>query len=115
MLTASIGSDPPFVQQFLDRIDVPTMFATALLVLAAIIVIRIGRALVMSAIFGAIAGGVSLGQGNEPATAGTHAAIGFGVAAITLLLIRSTRSLVKWLLITAVGIAAVLLWGMGST
>jgi len=114
-LTAAVSNDLPFVQQLLARINVPTMIAAALLVLAVIVVIRIGRALLMAAIFGSMAGGVSLGQGNEPATAGTHAAIGFGVAAVTLLLIRSTRNLIRWLLITAVGVAVLLLWGMGSS
>lgn len=113
--TASLGSELPFVREFLSHINVPTMIAAALLVLAVIVVIRIGKALVMAAIFGAIAGGVSLGEGNEPATAGTHAAIGFGVAAVTFFLIRSTRSLIRWLLITAVAVAALLLWGMGSS
>ncbi len=115
MFAQSLGSDIPLVREFLAHLNVPTMLAAALLVLAVIVVIRIGRALLMAAIFGAIAGGVSLGQGNEPATAGIHAAIGFGVAAVTLFLVRSTTSLMRWLLITAAGVGALLLWGMGTS
>lgn len=115
MLAQSLGSDIPLVREFLAHLNVPTMLAAALLVLAVIVVIRIGRALLMAAIFGAIAGGVSLGQGNEPTTAGIHAAIGFGVAAVTLFLVRSTTSLMRWLLITAAGVGALLLWGMGTS
>lgn len=114
-LAAAIGSGLPVARSLLDHIDVPSMIAAALLVVAVSLVIRIGRALLTAAVFGCIAGGVSLGQGNEPATAGTHAAIGFGAAAVTQLLIRSTRSLVRWLLITAVGVAALLFWGMGTS
>jgi hypothetical protein len=115
VLAAAIGRDLPWVREFLAHINVPTMLAAALLVLAVIVVIVIGKALLMAAIFGAVAGGVSLGQGNEPSTAGTHAAIGFGVAAVILLLVRSTRSLFRWLLITAAGVAALLFWGMGTS
>lgn len=115
MLGEAIGSDIPLVREFLAHLNFPTMFAAALLVLAVIVVIRIGRALIMAAIFGAVAGGVSYGQGSAPATAGIHAAIGFGLAAATLFLIKSTTSLMRWLLITATGVAALLLWGMGTS
>ncbi len=102
------------MEALVHDVNVPTMIAAALLVLAVIVVIRIGKALLMAAILGSIAGGVSLGQGNTPMTAGTHAAIGFGVAAVTLLLIRFTKSLMRWLLITAVGVSALFLWGLGT-
>lgn len=92
-------------------INLPTMIAAAALVIAVMVVIKIGKALLFAAMFGALAGGVSLGQGNVPATAGTHAAIGFGVAAVTLFLVKVTRSIVMWLLITAVGVSALLLYG----
>jgi hypothetical protein len=92
-------------------INVPTMIAAAALVLAVILVIKIGKVLLFAALFGAIAGGTSLGQGNTAATAGTHAAIGFGVAVITLFLIKVTRSIMLWLLITALGVGALLLYG----
>ncbi len=92
-------------------INLPAMFVAACLVLAAIIVIRIGKALVMAAIFGSIAGAASLGQGNPPMTAGAHAAIGFGVAAVTLLLVRMARSFLLWTAITGLAVAALFLWG----
>jgi hypothetical protein len=101
--------------QLLDRllagVNLPTMVAAALLVLAVIVVIRIGKALVMAALFGAIAGGASLGQGNEPSTAGAHAAIGFGVAAVTFFLVRTAKSFLMWIVITGLAVAALLLWG----
>ncbi len=99
------------LDQLLAGINLPTAIAAAFLVLAAIVVIRIGKALVMAAMFGAVAGGASLGQGNPPETAGVHAAIGFGVAAMTLFLIRFTRSLILWVVITALGVGALLLYG----
>lgn len=101
------------VPGWISRLDInlPTMIAAAALVLAVIIVIKIGKVLLFAALFGAIAGGTSLGQGNPASAAGTHAAIGFGVAVITLFLIKLTRSIMLWLLITAVGVGALLLYG----
>jgi hypothetical protein len=96
--------------EILKGVNPPTAIAAALLVLAVIVVIRIGKALLFAAMFGALAGGVSLGQGSAPSTAGTHAAIGFGVAAATLLLIKLTRSLMLWLVITGLGVAALFLY-----
>ena len=92
-------------------INVPTMIAAAALVLAVIFVIKVGKMLLFAAMFGAIAGGTSLGQGNPGSTAGMHAAIGFGVAVVTLFLVKLTRSIMLWLLITAVGVGALLLYG----
>lgn len=105
---------PDALSRFLDGINLPTAVAAAALVLLAIVVIRIGRVLVMAGIFGMLAGGVSLGQDNSPADAGVHAAIGFGVAAVTLFLIRMTKSLVLWLVITALGVGALSWFGMGG-
>lgn len=100
---------PALLDQWFAHINIPTAVAAAALVLLVLIVIRIGKVLIMAGVFGMLAGGVSLGQGHSPATAGTHAAIGFGVAAITLFFIRMTRSLVLWAVITALGIGA-LVW-----
>jgi hypothetical protein len=90
----------------LSKVDLPTAVAAAVLVLAVIVVIKIGKVLLFAAMFGAMAGGVSLGQGNRPVTAGTHAAIGFGVAAVTLLLVKLTKNLLLWLVITSAGVLA---------
>ena len=102
------------LDQFIRHINLPTAIAAAALVLLVILVIRIGRALMMAGVFGMLAGGVSLGQGTPPGTAGVHAAIGFGVAAVTLFFIRMTKSLVLWLAITALGVGALLWFGMGT-
>jgi hypothetical protein len=102
-----------YLQQFVAHINPPTLVTAVLLVFAVILVIRIGRALLMAAIFGSLAGGVSLGQGNSLKSAGAHAAIGFGVAAVTLFLVRFTRSLLLWLLVTALGVGALFLYGFG--
>lgn len=99
-----------FFQDALHQIDLPTAFAAAVLVLAVILVIKIGKVLLFAALFGATAGGVSLGQGNQPETAGVHAAIGFGVAAVTLFLIKLTKNLLLWLVITALGVGALFVW-----
>lgn len=93
-------------QDLLHQINLPTALAAAALVLVVILVIKIGKALLFAAMFGAMAGGVSLGQGNSPRTAGMHAAVGFGVAAVTLFFIRMTKSLIMWLVITGVGVIA---------
>ena len=90
----------------LRDINWPTAIAAAALVLAVIVVIRIGKALLLSAMFGAMAAGVSIGSGNSVPQAGRHAAIAFGVAALTLFLIRTTRNFILWLAITAFGVLA---------
>lgn len=102
---------PAPLGQLLANINLPTAIAAAALVLLVILVIRIGKVLIMAGVFGMLAGGVSLGQGHPPGTASAHAAIGFGVAAITLFFIRMTKSLILWVLITALGIGALLLSG----
>jgi len=100
---------PASLAQLLENLNLPTAIAAAALVLAVIVVIRIGKVLIMAGVFGMLAGGVSLGQGHSAGTAGTHAAIGFGIAALTLFIIRLTRSLLLWVVITALGIGA-LIW-----
>lgn len=102
---------PAPLGQLLANINLPTAIAAAALVLLVILVIRIGKVLIMAGVFGVLAGGVSLGQGHPPGTASAHAAIGFGVAAITLFFIRMTKSLILWVLITALGIGTLLLSG----
>ena len=96
--------------ELLKDINLPTAVTAALLVLAVILVIKIGKVLLFAAMVGALAGGVSLGQGSAPATAETHAVVGFGLAAVTLFLIKLTRSLVLWLVITGCGVAALFLY-----
>ena len=103
----------PTVDQLVANITAPTLIAAVLLVFAVIIVIRIGKALLLAGIFGALAGGASLSQGIAPGAAATRAAIGFGVAATTLFLVRFTRSLVLWPLITALGVGALVIFGVG--
>ncbi len=102
---------PAPLGQLLANINLPTAIAAAALVFLVILVIRIGKVLIMAGVFGMLAGGVSLGQGHPPGTAGAHAAIGFGVAAITLFFIRMTKSLILWVVITVLGIGALLLSG----
>jgi hypothetical protein len=101
------------VLQFLSQINPPTLIAAVLLVLAVLLVTRIGKVLLMAATVGSLAGGVSLGQGSPPRAATVHAAIGFAVAAATLFLIRFTKSLPLRLLITAAGVGVLLLYGFG--
>ena len=104
----------PIVEQLTASINAPTLIVAALLVFAVIIVIKIGKALLMAGIFGALAGGASLSQGSAPGAAASHAAVGFGVAAVTLFLIKFTRNLILWLLITALGVGALLIFGVGK-
>lgn len=101
------------IDRLIAGINLPTMIAAALLVLAVIVVIRIGKMLLMAALFGVLAGSVSLGQGHPPAQAGTHAAIGFGVAAVTMILIRVARGVLMWTLITATGVLGLILTNFG--
>lgn len=101
------------VDRFLSHVNPPTLIVAVLLVFAVVLVIKIGKVLLMAGIFGALAAGVSLGQGNPPATAGTHAAIAFGVAAVTLFLIRMAKGFLMWLLITGLGVLALLLFDVG--
>lgn len=94
------------VQDLLSKVDLPTAVAAAALVLAVIVVIKIGKVLLFAAMIGAMVAGVSLGQGNQPGTAATHSAIGFGVAAVTLFLVKLTKNLLLWLVITGAGVLA---------
>ncbi|MEO8636814.1 MAG: hypothetical protein ABI587_16180 [Gemmatimonadales bacterium] len=103
----------PTIEQLTASINAPTLIVAVLLVVAVLIVIKVGKALLMAGVFGAMAGGASLGQGNTPGIAGAHAAIGFGIAAVTLFLIKFTKSLMLWLLITALGVGAMLIFGVG--
>jgi hypothetical protein len=80
-------------------------------VLSALALIKIGRILLMAAIFGAIAGGGSLSQGNLPKTAALHAALAFGAAAVMFFLLKMAKSMVMWHVITAAGVAALLAFG----
>jgi hypothetical protein len=104
----------PSVDQFIAGINLPTAVAAAALVILVIIVIRIGKVLLMAAIFGAVAGGASLSQGSTPETAATHAAIGFGAAAVMMFIIKFTRSLLLWLVLTGAGVAALLAYGFSK-
>jgi hypothetical protein len=99
--------------QSLAAVNLPTVITAALLVLGVILVIRIGKALAMAAILGVLAGGVSLGEGNPPGLAGTHAAVGFGVAVVTLFVVKMAKSLMLIVLVAAAGVAAVLIFGAG--
>ena len=96
---------------FLSQVNTPTILAVLALVILVFLVIKIGKVLLMAAVFGAIAGGASLSQGNEPRTAAGHAAVGFAAAAIMFFLVKMAKSLVLWLLITGVGVAALVWWG----
>jgi len=95
----------------LSQFNTPTILAALALIVLVYIVIKIGKILLMAAIFGAIAGGASLSQGNEPKTAAAHAAVAFGAAAIMFFMIKLAKSIVMWLLITGVGVAALMWWG----
>lgn len=99
---------------FSRQIDLSTMVAAAFLVLAVIAVIKIGKVLLLSALFGAAVGATSLAQGSVPSAAADHAGVGFVVGAATLFLIKFTKSLLTWLLITAVGVGTLLLFGFAK-
>jgi len=101
------------IDRLIAGINLPTMVAAALLVLAVILVIRFGRMVMMAALFGVLAGGVSLGRGHPAEQAGTHAAIGFGVAAVTMFLIRIAKGLLMWTLVTAAGVLGLILTNFG--
>lgn len=91
----------PSVGHFLDHLDPPFLIVAVALVLAVILVVKIGKVVFMAAVFGALAGGVSLAQGTPSAVASSHAVIGFGVAAVMLFLIKLTKTMF-WLLIPVI-------------
>lgn len=95
-------------------VNVPTMIAAVVLVLLVLLVVKLGKVLLFAALFGGLAWGVSYGQGSGPVAAGRHAAIAFGVAALTLFLVRMARGFLMWLLITVLGVAALLLFDVGE-
>jgi hypothetical protein len=101
------------ISQLLAYLSPLSIAAAVLLVFAVIVVIKIGKALVMAGILGALVGGVSIGQGNPPMTAVTHAAIGFAAGALTLFLMKLTRTIALGFLVTAVGVAVLILFGVG--
>ena len=102
-----------WVERFLAHVNGPTLIVAVLLVFTVLLVIKFGKVLLLAGIFGALAAGVSVGQGNAPATAGTHGAIAFGVAAVTLFLIRMVKGFLMWLLITGLGVLALLTFDVG--
>lgn len=101
------------IDRLMAGINLPTMIAAALLVLAVIVAIRIGKMLLMAALFGLLAGSLSLGQGHPPAEAATHAAIGFGVAATAMILVRIARGILVWTMIMAAGILGLVFTNLG--
>jgi TonB family protein len=92
----------PSVSQILGHPDLPIMVLAVVLVLAAVLLIKLGKLLLTAGVFGASVGGASLLQGTEPQVAAIHAALGFGVATVTLVLIKLTKHLILWLLIPAI-------------
>jgi hypothetical protein len=100
----------PLLDRLMAQDDTTTMMAAAALVFAVILLVRIRGALLTAAILGGLAGGVSLGEGNPSAVAATHATIGFGLTVAALLLIKFTKSLLLLLLVTGLGIGALLLY-----
>jgi Na+/glutamate symporter len=103
----------PMIDRLIAGINLPTMIAATLLVLAVIVAIRIGKMLLMAALFGLLAGSLSLGQGHPPAQAATHAAIGFGVAATAMTLVRIARGILVWTMIMAAGILGLVFTNLG--
>jgi hypothetical protein len=101
------------IDRLIAGINPPTMIAATLLVLAVVVVIRFGKLLLTAVLFGVLVGSVSLARGHRPEQAGTHAAIGFGVAAITMLLIRIAKGVLIWTLITAAGILGLIVTNFG--
>jgi len=101
----------PSPSELLDQLKGPTVLTGIALIVLVAIVIKIGRILMMAAIFGAIAGGASFSQGNTPTTAALHAALAFGAAAVMFFLLKVAKSMAMWLLITAAGVAALLAFG----
>jgi len=100
------------IDRLTAQIDLPTAIAAALLVLAVMVIIKLGRLLLMAAVLGAVAGGVALGQGHTTENAAAHAVVGFVIAAMVLLVIKFVRNLVLWVVITALGAGALLLDGI---
>jgi hypothetical protein len=101
----------PGPAELLAQLRGPTVLSALMLIVMVAIVIKIGRILLMAAIFGAIAGGASLSQGNLPKTATVHGALAFGAAALMFFLLKVAKSMVMWLVITAAGVAALLAFG----
>jgi TonB family protein len=91
----------PSVAHFLDHLDSFALIVAVALGLAVVLLIKIGKALLIAGGLGAVAGGISLSQGTPPRVAAIHAAIGFGVAALALLLIKLTKTMF-WLLIPVI-------------
>jgi hypothetical protein len=96
----------------LHRIDAPTALAAAALVILVLVVIKIGKVLVMAAVFGAIAGGATLSQGQGARQATAHAVAAFVAAAAMFFLVKMTKSILLWLTITAAGVAALIAYGV---
>lgn len=100
------------LESLLHRIDAPTALAAAALVILVLLVIKIGKIVLMAAVFGVIAGGASLSQGHSAKEASAHAVAAFVAAAAMFFLVKMTRSILHWLLITATGVAALIAFGL---
>lgn len=100
------------LESLLHRIDAPTALAAAALVILVLLVIKIGKVLLMAAVFGAIAGGGSLSQGQGAKQASAHAVAAFVAAAAMFFLIKMTKSILLWLTLTAAGVIALIAFGL---
>lgn len=100
------------LESLLHRIDAPTALAAAALVILVLLVIKIGKIVLMAAVFGVIAGGASLSQGHGAKEASAHAVAAFVAAAAMFFLVKMTRSILHWLLITAAGVAGLIAFGL---
>lgn len=96
----------------LAKVDLATFVAIAALVLLVWIVIKLGKVLIMAALFGLIAGAASLSQGYQPRDAALQAAIAFAGAAIIFFVIKLTKNFLIWLTLTLAGVAGLLLFGV---
>ena len=101
----------PGPAELLAEVRAPTALSALLLIVLVPLVIKLGRILLLAAIFGAVAGAATLSQGNPPKLAALHAAIGFGGSALMFFLLKLAKQVLIWIAITVAGVAALLAFG----
>jgi hypothetical protein len=89
-----------------------TLLQALALVALAGLVIRLGRTLLLAGIFGLVSGVVSYHHSRMPQVALAHAAIAMIVALVVFGLLKITKSCLLWVLITGLGVAALVGYAM---
>lgn len=104
----------PTLGDVIARLNLPTGVAAVALVVLVFAVIKLGKILLMAGVFGVVAGGAELARGLPPKTAIAHAVVAFVGAGVLFFLVKLAKGMLMSLVITAIGVAILLMMGACS-